>query len=171
MNCIHFFHLTYYQWHSQLIKQYFKSMYFFFIPCLTLLFCSREISIFLHTSKKKKEYRNTQMKYNVRYLLKRYLPWWCPRSSSFLGLFGTGMSLSSTSSVSWWPWPSARWWPWPSARWWSRSPRRMRSFYFNKKRVFFNEIKCYSKSKFIQVHVHCTSTIFEIWGMIFHRKE
>lgn len=101
---------------------------------------------------KKKEYINTKMK-NVWYLLKRYLPWWRPRSS-FLGLFGTGMSVSSTSSVSWWPWLSARWWPWlsarwwpwPSARWWLRSPRWMRSFYCNKEGVLFNEIKCYFTS-------------------------
>lgn len=102
---------------------------------------------------KKKEYINTKMK-NVWYFLKRYLLWWRPRSSSFLRLFGTGMSVSSTSSVSWWPWLSARWWPWlsarwwpwPSARWWLRSPRWMRSFYCNKEGVLFNEIKCYFTS-------------------------
>lgn len=39
-----------------------------------------------------------------------------------------------------------------------------------KKRVFFNEIKCYSSSKFIQVYVHCTLTIFENLGNDFPQE-
>lgn len=121
LNYIHLYHLTFYYWHT-LGNRVFQVhvLLFHSMECVTSFFFARGRSSYSFMHRDKQEYRNTctKMKYNVWYLLKRYLPWWCPRSSSFLGLFGTGMSVSSTSSVSWRPWPTASWWPWPSARWW-----------------------------------------------------
>lgn len=129
LNYIHLYHLTYYYWHT-LGNRVFQVhvLLFHSLKCVTLFFCLREIIVFLH-DRDKKEFRNqNEIQCLISVWLKRYLPWWCPRSSSFLGLFGTGMSVSSTSSMSWRPWLTASWWPWPSARWWSRSLRWMRSF-------------------------------------------
>lgn len=118
LNYIHLYHLAYFYWHT-LGNRVFQVhvLLFHSMECVTPFFFARGRSSysFMHRDKKELE---TKMKYNVWYLLKCHLPWWCPRSSSFLGLFRTGMSVSSTSSVSWRPWPTASWWPWPSARWW-----------------------------------------------------
>lgn len=116
---IHLYHLTYYYWHT-LGNRVFQVhvLLFHSMECVTSFFFLLEGDHHIPSCIETNKNIETKMKYNVWYLLKRYLPWWCPRSSSFLGLFGTGMSVSSTSSVSWRPWPTASWWPWPSARWW-----------------------------------------------------